>query len=298
MSSRPNTAGGAYVQSSARSDRSNLSTNEMLRRMREVNEVEKNNRMNAEIHALGGYNSYSRPKASMDMPLRTVLLDPSVNNFPRSRTRTELLKRIKLSGFPHPSYDLDNDGYVSQQDYKLAKRFDFDGNGVLDAQERQVGKRVLADEFFKRHAEDLHIFGDRVSASTHQQNVDNLVNSYSFERSYDKLKSVERTFEAEGAKKILDCIRSDQNNALIKHNYYANKFDCTAWNDFDAIPRSASLYGLTDHGGSRKRLLFSRRETVREQVNDIMRTSNSGGGGRIANFRRVNMITNPAVENS
>lgn len=40
------------------------------------------------------------------MPLRTVLLDPSVNNFPRSRTRTELMKRIKLSCEPHPSYDL------------------------------------------------------------------------------------------------------------------------------------------------------------------------------------------------
>jgi len=39
----------------------------------------------------------------------------------------------------------DMDGYVSQQDYRLAKRFDFDGNGVLDADERQVGRRVLAE---------------------------------------------------------------------------------------------------------------------------------------------------------
>lgn len=39
----------------------------------------------------------------------------------------------------------DMDGYVSQKDYRLAKRFDFDGNGVLDAEERQVGKRVLAE---------------------------------------------------------------------------------------------------------------------------------------------------------
>ena len=47
------------------------------------------------------------------MPLRTVLLDPSVNNFPRSRTRTELMKRIKLSCEPHPSYDLvSNSSYM------------------------------------------------------------------------------------------------------------------------------------------------------------------------------------------
>lgn len=120
------------------------------------------------------------------------------------------MKRIKLSGTPHPSYDLvsglqfdttffyssvhnnltlpniarcckqDNDGYVSQQDYKLAKRFDFDGNGVLDADERQVGKRVLAEEFFKRHTHDLHIFGPKIASSTHSQNVDGLVNSYRY----------------------------------------------------------------------------------------------------------------------
>ena len=50
---------------------------------------------------------------------------------------------------------------------------------------------------------------------------------HSFERSYDKLMSVERTFEAEGAKKILDCIRSDKGNVLLEHNYYNNKFDTT-----------------------------------------------------------------------
>ena len=72
----------------------------------------------------------------------------------------------------------DNDGYVSQQDYKLAKRFDFDGNGVLDADERAVGKKVLAEEFFKRHEEDLHIFGPQIAKNTHKKNVENLVNSY------------------------------------------------------------------------------------------------------------------------
>lgn len=41
------------------------------------------------------------------------------------------MKRIRATSIPHPSYDLDNDGYVSMQDYRLAKRFDLDGNGVL-----------------------------------------------------------------------------------------------------------------------------------------------------------------------
>ena len=57
-SARPSTSGGF------RTDRSELSVNEVLRRMRETNDVEKNNRMTQEIRALGEYNSYSRPKSS------------------------------------------------------------------------------------------------------------------------------------------------------------------------------------------------------------------------------------------
>jgi hypothetical protein len=59
-SARPSTAGCA----SSRSQQSELSVNEVLRRMRESNDMEKNNRMTAEIHALGEYNAFSRPKAS------------------------------------------------------------------------------------------------------------------------------------------------------------------------------------------------------------------------------------------
>ena len=115
------------------------------------------------------------------MPLRSVLLDPAVNNFPRCKTASELHRRIKASGTPHPSYDLDGDGYVSQEDYRLAKRFDFDGNGVLDPDERKVGQRVLAEEFFRRHQHDLYKFGSDIASKTHKQNVEGLVKSNWYE---------------------------------------------------------------------------------------------------------------------
>lgn len=74
-----------------------------------------------------------------------------------------------------------------------------------------------------------------------------------------------------------------------------------AWNDFDAIPRSASTFGLTDHGGSRKRLLFSRREVQRNEVDSILSNTMNNKTNKLfpnVNYRRVNMITDPAVENS
>ncbi len=69
------------------------------------------------------------------------------------------------------------DGYVSQQDYKLAKRFDFDGNGVLDRDELLVAKKVLAEEFFTRNSAEIHNFGATISQTEKHRNVDNLANS-------------------------------------------------------------------------------------------------------------------------
>jgi hypothetical protein len=282
---------------SARSDVSDLSVAEMLRRLRDKADIEKNASDQHEIDALGDYNAFSRPRVSLDIPLRSILLDPTVNNFPKSRTRTELLKKIRVSGAPHPSYDLDRDGYVSQEDYRLAKRFDFDGNGVLDPDERAIGKQVLADEFFKDHAErgDLACFGEQFTKNTHKKNVDSLANAYSFERAYDRLLSVERTIKAGSSEPILECMRTTDTN-LTKHNFYVNKFDSTAWNDFDAIPRAASNYGLDDHGGSRKRLLFSRRQASTENNQRLLDIADSKK--TMPNTRRMNLITNVAVENS
>jgi len=256
------------LPNSARSEEttfSELSTAEVLRRMREKSEKETNAADQRDIDALGPYNAFSRPRRSMAMPLRSVLLDPTVNNFPPSRTRTELMKKIRLTAAPHPSYDLDKDGYVSQEDYRLAKRFDFDGNGVLDPDERAVGRRVLADEFFRAHEErgDLRNFGAHIASRTRKQNVDGLANAYSFERAYERLLSIERSLEARESGPIKSCL-SLGDDSLTKHNFYVDKFDATAWNDFDAIPRSASSYGLENHGGSRKRLLFSRRQATVE----------------------------------
>jgi len=86
------------------------------------------------------------------------------------------------------------------------------------------------------------------------------------------------------------------NDILTRHNFYTNKFDTTAWNDFDAIPRAASHYGLQDHSGSRNRLLFMRKEVSRVYGDHKMEESVA----RIpkVNTKRSNLITNVAVENN
>lgn len=44
---------------------------------------------------------------------------------------------------PHISYDLDGDGIVGQNDYFLAKRFDLDQDGQLNATEKQNALKAL-----------------------------------------------------------------------------------------------------------------------------------------------------------
>ena len=87
----------------------------------------------------------------------------------------------------------------------------------------------------------------------------------------------------------------------------------SAWNDFDAIPRSCSLYGLSDHGGSRKRLMFSRRQvlmtvlfidcahairlqTEREHAAGLMEAERSKMP--FVDTRRLKLISDISVENS
>lgn len=287
---------GRSMMDTGRTDSSNISTNEVLRRMREKSDVVKAARDAAEIEALGDYNAFSRPRNSNKLPLRSVFLDPEVNNFPKCRTHSELMKRIRASGTPHPSYDLDGDGYVSQEDYRLAKRFDFDGNGVLDPDERKIGQRVLAEEFFRRHLHDINKFGGSIANRTHAGNVEALVNAYSFERAYDKLLEKERTLVAESSAPIMDCMRYMGGDHILTHNFYTNKFDATAYNDLDAIPRATSTLALDDHGGSRQRLLFTRKEIMRcenqDKINSIIDQKPK------AQTRRVNLITNMSIENS
>lgn len=69
-----------------------------------------------------------------------------------------------------------------------------------------------------------------------------------------------------------------------------------AWNDFDAIPRSASNFGVDNHGGSRKRLLFSR--TLQDCVVSQELLDKAYANQKVYNNRRTNQITDVSYENS
>jgi len=108
------------------------------------------------------------------------------------------------------------------------------------------------------------------------------------------LKQTEARLRAGAANVIKECI-SLPDDSLTKHNYFSDKFDTSAWNDFDAVPRSASEFG-NHHHGSRKRLMFNRTQNMRTIGENKLDAAASSMP--FINTRRSNMITNVAVENN
>lgn len=70
---------------------------------------------------------------------------------PRVHTNTQMRIARRERDKPHPSMDVDGDGTVSQFDFKLANRFDDDGNGILDEEETAKLREMLA----KKNVEEI-----------------------------------------------------------------------------------------------------------------------------------------------
>ena len=60
-------------------------------------------------------------------------------------TQSELLEIRKKERLPDISYDLDKDGYVGGRDFVISKRFDLDGDGKLNEQEKKAAYEGLAN---------------------------------------------------------------------------------------------------------------------------------------------------------
>ena len=68
----------------------------------------------------------------------------------RHKTRAALLRTLhKKKCHAHKSFDLDGDGVVSVNDYKLAKDMDTDGSGHIDEEETRLGRTRLARDFYE-----------------------------------------------------------------------------------------------------------------------------------------------------
>lgn len=235
-----------------------------------------------------GPNQFSRPDLSKTQPLRSLLLDPDVNNIPRSATQSSLRLDRRRTNMPHISYDIDGDGIVSQDDYFLAKRFDLDGNGVLDQDEREVGRFIMAQDFFRMHRDDIHLYGDEWK-QPEADNIERLATSTMFQKQLNKLKETEKHFRDVGSQGATPCLQM-ANKDVTKHNFYSNKFDTTAWNDHGANPRHTGQFN--HHEGSREKMRHLRKIHSRETCQVRLDAAEERRPQNQLNKRRTSYVTN------
>ena len=191
----------------------------------------------------------------------------------------------------------DGDGWVSHEDYRIAKKFDLDNNGILDREERELAKEMLVQEFISENDNDLQ------SLSTLGGKMKRLEQTIRSPET-KKLLTLPQTIKAINAAKFsikystANLLAPDDSgpNLSPEQRYFTNKMDSTAWNDLDAVPRASSTYGLHDHGGSRKRLFFSRKQRVAEDSKSQLEAI--FGAKPQVDARRSQLITNYDYENA
>ena len=73
------------------------------------------------------------------------------------KTLTALNQNRRKEWVPDMSFDLDGDGVVGNRDLVLSKMFDKDGDGKLNAQERQAAEEAIRNVSYTKLFELIHI---------------------------------------------------------------------------------------------------------------------------------------------
>ena len=94
------------------------------------------------------------------------------------KTRSELMTLRKEEMKPDPSYDLDGDGYVSNLDLLLSKRFDLDRDGKLNKVERENADRALKEGYLSNFKLGLESQAPKTSLRTIQKRGVIIENDY------------------------------------------------------------------------------------------------------------------------
>lgn len=157
-----------------------------------------------------GKTQFGNCRFSKTAPLRTLYMDDTCNPQLKQRSWYGLLEAQKSRNVPHPSYDIDGDGTVSVTDYKMAKAFDADSNGIIDKQEMEAGKRIIAKELWDKHRAQ-HFLGkeaptnaDRVMAVEHLVGIS--AEHGAFMREFERTKNAHWIENQRGSSQVLACI--------------------------------------------------------------------------------------------
>ena len=161
---------------------------------------------------------------------------------------------------------------------------------------------------------DLELFDPEFCSNSKEANIQTLASAPGpqFKKRIQELKNIEQNLATVSSKNMKDALTC-WNPEIIKHNYFTNKFDVTAWNDFGAPgPRDPNFHLQDDHKGSldtlknlRKNkdrfICQSRLDAAKERElkeKPWMTSSFYGAGKAKATVGKTAYITNSRIENT
>lgn len=110
--------------------------------------------INMENHVSPRYNLYGNLVEMLGYTKPEQSKDPWPGN-PKAKSRQELLSQRKKELLPHPTFDIDNDGFVSHMDMFISKQFDKDKDGMLNEIERADAENALKTGFLDKYMTGL-----------------------------------------------------------------------------------------------------------------------------------------------
>ena len=146
-----------------------------------------------------------KPIRDSTRPLRTMLMDDN-NPLPRHKTQKGLLRSYAALNRAHSSYDLDGDGIVSINDYKIARDMDTDNSGIIDQEEHDIGREQLARKFYEEANE--YTQRNKLNHLQIKEKAHNLATlpEKQFGRRYQRLKRKLWIKESRGGINAINCL--------------------------------------------------------------------------------------------
>lgn len=165
---------------------------------------------------------------------------------PRHATRSELREMRRKSKEAHPTFDIDGDGTVSNEDYRRSSLFDVNKDGVLQAEEQRELRRQMVAETINDYR-DLQAAGavgfdpkTEHLVKLFTQDLDKTVKSEDFGALMQKLRVRTNLCNTDNSKQIRDLLKQPRRGGfkqgLMDADADGDGADvhpcCSCWSDF------------------------------------------------------------------
>ena len=70
---------------------------------------------------------------------------------PRYHTKSQMQETRAAAMMPHHTFDVDGDGVVSQEDFRMSSQFDINKDGIIQLDERHELRKQMVDVLIKKY---------------------------------------------------------------------------------------------------------------------------------------------------